>query len=119
MPGAEVLGDHVEARRHVEHQLASSVGLQVDADTPFPQVVAEEGGAEATALGVGDGRLRGSAELTARRLDLDDVGAEPRQELCREGERLHLLERQHPDADERPGRAPVRGLSGQLDHDWI
>jgi hypothetical protein len=30
-----------------------------------------------------------------------------------------LFERQHPDADEGPGRTPLRGLSGHLDHDWI
>ena len=79
--------------------------LEVDADAPFAEVVAQEGGAEATTLGVADRRLRGAAQFPARRLDLDHVGAEPGQELRGEGQRLHLFERQHPDADQRPGRA--------------
>jgi hypothetical protein len=34
------------------------------------------------------------------RLDLDDVRAEPRQQLRRVRQRLHLLEREHADAFE-------------------
>ena len=38
-----------------------------------------------------------------RSLDLDDIGAEPGEELGGERERLELLEREHPNPVERPG----------------
>ena len=90
--------------------------LEIDADAAFAEIVAEEGGAEAAALGIGRRGLRGSAQLAARRFDLHHVGPEPRQELGGKRQRLHLLEGQDADADQRPSRPPVRRLSDHIDH---
>ena len=58
-PGPEVLGDHVEARGHVEHELAPRGVLEVDADAALAEVVAQEGGAHRAPVGIGYRRLRG------------------------------------------------------------
>jgi hypothetical protein len=75
---------------------------QVDADTPLPEVAAQEGGTDRAAFGIGDRRRRGSPRFTVHRvLDLHDVGAEAREHLRRERHRRHLLEREHAYTIER------------------
>ena len=98
----EVLREHVEVRHQPQHELAAGVAAQVDADTPLPEVAAQEGRTDRAALGIGDRRRRGPSRFTVHgMLDLHDVGAEARQHLRRERHRRHLLEREHAHAVER------------------
>jgi hypothetical protein len=77
--------------------------LEVDGQAALAEVVAQERGADLAALGVEHVGERPAARLAgAGVLDLDDVGAEARQQLGGVGERLHLLRGQDADAVERP-----------------
>ena len=117
--GLRVLGDHVEPRREPQHEVAPGRGLEVDGDRPLAEVVAQEGGADARALGVDHRRLRAAPEVAALRvLDLHDVGAEPGEQLGGVGERLHLLEGEHADAVERLARPPPRRRWRRLRGAW-
>ncbi len=100
--GLEVLGDDVGLAGEAQHELATARVLQVDADAPLVQVVAQERRPHLPAGRIGHGRERTSAQVAVDRvLDLDDVGAQPGQQLGGEGERLHLLEGEHADTVER------------------
>ena len=108
-PGPEVLGHDVEARREAQDQVPARRLLEVDHDRALGEVVAHERRADAAALGVDHGGHGAAAEIAgARRLHLDDVGAQPAEQLGGVGERLHLLEGEDPHAVER--LAPVRRL---------
>ena len=86
----------------VEEQLAALGRLEVDADAALVEVVAQVGGADLAALGVGHRRRRRPPRLAVHRvLDLHHVGAEPGEQLRRVRQRLHLLGREHPHAVER------------------
>ena len=105
--GAEVLGHDVEARRQLQHEIAPGRLLEVDDDGALREVVAQEGGADGAAVGIGHRGRRAPPEVArAGRLDLDHLGAEAPQQLGGVGERLHLLEGQDADAGQR--LAPVR-----------
>ena len=86
--------------------------LQVDGDAALVQVVAQERGADRCARRDRSSPAASRGPSRRRRvLDLDDLGAEARQELGGEGQRLHLLERQDPDAVERLSRSVRRPRS--------
>ena len=100
--GLEVLGHHVEPGGQVQDHLAALGVLEVHADRALVQVVAQERGPHPPALGVGHGRQRRPARVAPLGvLHLDHLGAEPGQELGGVGQRLHLLEGQHPHPVER------------------
>ena len=95
----EVLGDDVEARREAQHEVAPGGRLEVDADAALAQVVAQERRADAPPLRIRHRRERSPTRLPVNRvLDLHDVGAEAREQLRGERQRLHLLEREHAHA---------------------
>src|SRR5207247_6577730 len=68
-------------------------GLQVHGDAALRQIVAQERRTDEAALRVGHARLGSAPRLAAQRFDLHHVGTEPREQLRRVGQCLHLLER--------------------------
>jgi hypothetical protein len=113
-PGSRVLRDHVEAGGELEHQVAALRGLEVHAHAALAEVVAEERGAHLAPRRVGHRRQRAAAEVTPLGvLDLDHLRPEAGQELGGVGQRLHLLQGEHPDAVERLAR-PGRGRVGDV-----
>jgi hypothetical protein len=107
----EVLADDVEARHEALHQLASLGMLEVDRDALLVEVVTQVGRADAAAVDVLDRGQRAAARVARLRvLDLHHLGAEPREQLRRERQRLHLLDRE--DAYAREGA----GALGRIGH---
>jgi len=104
-PGGEVLGHHVRPLDQPQEEGVALRLLEVDGDAALVGVEEQE------EHRVEAGHLRPVAPrlLAAGRLDLDDVGAEPAQELGAGGARLELGEIQDPDAGQRViGHDPSR-----------
>jgi hypothetical protein len=79
--------------------------LQVDADAALAEVVAQIGRADLAPVAIGDLRPRAAPRLAVdRMLDLHHVGAQVREQLGGERQRLHLLDREHAHTPSR-GRA--------------
>ena len=110
--GLRVLGDHVEARREPQHEVAPGRRLEVDGRSlRLPRLLRRKVAPDAAALGVGHRRLRAAAEVAALGvLDLHHVGAEAGQQLGGVGERLHLLEGEDAHAVERLAGARRAGV---------
>ena len=111
----EVLGDDVELRGEVEDELAALGGLQVDADRlRLPRLLRRNVAPTVAALGVG---ASPGSEPRPRSppfgdLDLHHVGAEAGEQLGGVGQRLHLLEGEHPHAVEGLAEREGVGVSG-------
>jgi hypothetical protein len=100
--GLEVLGDDVDLAGEPQHQLPAALVLEVDADAPLVEVVAEERGPDPATERVGHRGQRATTQVAVDGvLDLDDVGAEAGEQLCGERQGLHLLEGEDPHAVER------------------
>jgi hypothetical protein len=106
-----VLGDDVEPRGHLQDEFPAARVLEVDADAALAEVVAQEGGADPPAFGVGHRGKGAASGVSGRGLDLDDLGAEAGQELGRVGECLHLFQCQDADAVQGPGSTLSHGRS--------
>ena len=74
---------------------------EVDAQAPLAEIVAQERRSHRTTFRIGHRRLRRATQVPGRRLDLHHVRPQTREQLGGKGQRLHLLEAQHPDAIER------------------
>src|SRR5260221_399103 len=88
--------------------------LQIDPDAALPEVVAQIGGADGTAVARGHRGDRSAPRLADLRvLDLDDIGAHAREQLRGEREGLLLLDRENADSGERRGAhgTPAPGTS--------
>ena len=91
--GREVLRQHVGAAQQVAQVAAIGVGAEIEHDAALALVEQHEDDAVALA----SPPIRWRLGLAARRLDLDDVGAEPGEDLRRR--RSGLVLRQVDDAD--------------------
>jgi hypothetical protein len=76
-PGAEVLDDHVGLAQEIVEQRAAARVLQVEREALLVRVEEEE----APAVDAGPVAQREAVGLAGERLDLDDLGAQPREEL--------------------------------------
>src|SRR6266568_6009527 len=75
--GAEVLHDHVGVIGHLQEERAATLGLEIEGHTLLVRVEEQEEPRVLAAL-VGE---RVATGLAGGRLDLDDLGAEPRNAL--------------------------------------
>jgi hypothetical protein len=97
----EVLRDHVVVGNQPAQELDAARVLEVESDALLAEVVAQIGGAHSAAVLVPDARLRPAARLAVHRvLDLHHLRTQMREQLRGERHRLHLLDRQDPDAGE-------------------
>ena len=109
--GPEVLGEDIAAGGGPLDQGASLGRPPIDGEAPLVVVVPQERAAVVPARRVRQAGRRHPRHLTGRRqFDLDDLGAEARQDVGRERQGLILLKRQHPHPSQRTRRtAPRRG----------